>query len=286
MTKENPASSFAYWQQIETVPDADLGFKAAAELRAMCLRALNVVLQHPVGPAVSQSALDAWLLKNEAVYAQKQHAGRVYGGQLAHVTPDAPKPIVLSLLAESLPTRRRDVVRDFLTAKWRQWIRRDKAHCAPDFAPYFLPALVDMALADGAFQLDVQKLVKRHLETRVILFPEGDAKVTVSTVSLVLLLAAQLNSQQRSDQLLERISSFANLEAKQPGWAGFWDVWLLSQATRAGLPSGAWAWLSFPPLDSLRHGEGAQGEDELWMMSSNWMQDVPAFAPSLMAGTL
>lgn len=286
MTKENTASSFACWQQIETVPDADLGFKAAAELRAMCLHALNVALQHPVGPAVSQSALDAWLMKNEAVHAQKQNAGRVYGGQFAHVTPDAPKPVVLSLLAESLPTRRRDVVSDFLNAKWRQWIRRDKVHYAPDFAPCFLPALVAMALADGAFQLDVQKLVKRHLETRVILFPEGDAKVTVSTVSLVLLLAAHLKAQQRSDHLVESISSFAKLEAKQPGWAGFWDVWLLSQATRAELPSGAWAWLSFPSLDPLRHGENAQEEDELWMMSSNWMQDVPAFAPSLMAGTL
>ncbi len=286
MVKGIPDPPYAYWSQIETTPNAGLGLAAASEIRTICLLALETVFGHPSSSKIDHPALDAWLLQNDRPYAQKEHAGRLFAQQFAHVTPNDPDPVILTALAETLPGRRRDVILDYVTSRWKLWIRRTKARFAPDHARYCLSALVALALEDTRFQLEVQQRFRRCLETRVLLYPDGENTIRPSAVTHLFLLVTFCKLQNLPEHITRTLSQLARKEAKRAGWAGFWDMWLLSQAASAGMPDKEWAWLPFPTSgDWIAAGGIDHDTENTWMMAPGWRQAIPAFAPSLLTNS-
>lgn len=134
------------------------------------------------------------------------------------------------LLAQAAAPRRIDLAIDQIRAIWRFRVLRLRARTAPPGSDAFGAALVRTAFGDTGFQRDVLRLMHRHLKARVFLHPDGAPTSVLSPVTVFSLALAKGLPEGLPSQVRGSLRDIAQHLAAEPGWAGFWDMWLLRLA--------------------------------------------------------
>ncbi len=134
------------------------------------------------------------------------------------------------LIAQAAAPRRIDLAVDQIRTIWRLRVLRQRERTAPPSAESFGVALVRTAFADAKFQRDALRLMHGHLKTRVFMHPDGPPTTALSPVSVFSLVLARGLPEILPPQVAGILGDIALRMATEPGWAGFWDMWLLRVA--------------------------------------------------------
>lgn len=163
---------------------------------------------------------------------------------LASATPLPDKPrrsllMRMGVQTAMLPRRRKARLRLLRQPKrWQQRVRNRAALQLQDrrdrFVTYFWQPLAQAAWGDPQFVAQLNLAMSRYWRQRS-LFPKGVmplVHVEPNTFWLLLLMHAKLDDS-CSSQLLHRLQIVVQKESLIPGWARFWDQWLLWRMTQA-----------------------------------------------------
>ena len=96
----------------------------------------------------------------------------------------------------------------------------------------FAEALAAQAFLSGDYRAELARVVHRHLSNKVIFYPDPDPIPILSTATLCHLVTGFAEFPTWSAAARESLKSLAIGLDTQPQWAGFWDMWLLEQASQ------------------------------------------------------
>lgn len=252
---------------------------AATVLRQLALAALADMFGRAPSPAqIGTQALGDWVaepsVKGAGVTASLRRLQRAM--LFDQITEAAPTS--RALVADALPAGRIARLRDRV-AGLRQ-CKRDVV--AQPGADAFGPALAALAFGDATFRLSVIAMIRDHLGTRVLFYPDAAPVPFLSAPSCMILIAARIGLADQS-AVAKGLRTLAKNLGSTAGWAGFWDQWVLKQAADKAtftLPA------AIQTLPLLAHGYGAiglpAGEVDP-MLVPDWLARVPVYCQSLLA---
>lgn len=96
----------------------------------------------------------------------------------------------------------------------------------------FADALAAQAFLSGDYRAELARAVHLHLSNKVIFYPDPDPIPMFSTATLCHLVTGFAEFPTWSAAARESLTKLANGLDTQPQWAGFWDMWLLEQASQ------------------------------------------------------
>lgn len=102
----------------------------------------------------------------------------------------------------------------------------DLSGTAPPGGDAFAEALIRQAFVAPQLQRNIARIIREDLAQRVVFWPEPEPVAVLSPIGL---LATVAGFAERSGTGL-RLCDLASEVAQRPGWAGFWDLWLLARA--------------------------------------------------------
>jgi len=205
---------------------------AARALQAAALGGLRAVLAaQAVPPAEMLSdALCRWLVPVTVAgplvrgVEKAMAKGALFGR--ARAQGPVHQAVAAEALAPRMPLRR---AAQALRRRWLWLRRRPEAALAPPGLTAAGPALVATAFRDAVFRAETARVLHRALARRVLFHPGGPPEVRLADPTLLALALAGLpgdsGAAQASADLLTEL-------AGQPGWAGFWDQWILGELAR------------------------------------------------------
>jgi hypothetical protein len=142
-------------------------------------------------------------------------------------------------------------------------------------APMLQAAIASNAFKDPAFRRRVAESFRAHLCTKVILHPETGASPGLSAPVLWAAAAKGAADIPEATALEESLKARAAALASTGGWAGFWDVYILSRKSAEGRSPAA----TRLPLGTTE-AEGAEARQ----YREGWRDDLPGYAAQLVAG--
>lgn len=185
-----------------------------------------------------------------------------------------------TLMSSAVDTRRIDAARDRLVAFWRRHVRREPVRHAFHGFQDMLQSLLSMAYSEPTFQAKAQRLVFDVLRDRVLLRPDGLIRTPLALQTIAALVIAAGRPASFDTLAWERLQTVVLDAAAKPGWAGFWDIWLLHHAAQGGrfdlatvLPGQPWRLVA----DSLTETVPS----DVPCLREDWLSDAPDYAPAL-----
>lgn len=204
---------------------------AVAELRDLGVtgvrRALGMTLEQPA----SAPHLGFWLDHQTASgFAARSSLRRLKQAMIFDDPTELPpllSGIVSAELAPFWPTR----ALDWLGRKTqgRLFTRPKPASLGQE---NFADALAAQAFLSGDYRAELARAVHLHLSNKVIFFPDPDPIPMFSTATLCHLVTGFAEFPTWSAAARESLTKLAIGLDTQQQWAGFWDMWLLEQASQ------------------------------------------------------
>lgn len=217
--------------QIDFSFDVGVAEGAIGELQMLGRSAVANLLDGSDGQAnVSWPGLCGWLWKDTRPSAVRSTGVKAVVKELPFNTLEPKTRLGEFLLAQAAAPRRIDLAVDQIRAIWRLRVLRQRARTAPPGSDAFGAALVRTAFGDTGFQRDILRLMHRHLKARVFLHPDGVPTSVLSPTTVFSLALAKGLPEGLPPKVRESLRDIAQHMASEPGWAGFWDMWLLRLA--------------------------------------------------------
>ena len=265
---------------------------AVAALQDAAFRALQAVLGGtalPMLPSDGSAALLPWLVEAPVAGPLVRIAGERLTGASVFGLPGAASPLRRALVARALAPRLR-------AARWRQrlrglgralWsrLRRIQPQISPPLAPAgtqaFGPALVAMAFGDVSLRNRIALELRAALSRRVLFHPGGLPLIHLADQTLLALTLAGTPS--HSGPVANAAWQILAVLSSRPGWAGFWDQWVLvelARTTPAALPPG----IARLPLLRDRGTLRAEAPEDPPEVQANWRSATLGYCHALLDG--
>ena len=253
---------------------------AAAVLRQMALAAVADALgATPKAAALPPAPLADWFgeMAVQGV-AVRRSLHLLQAAFLFGQIRDAP-PVSRAIVAGAVPPGRIAQLRDGL-ARCRAG-RRDAV--APPGVDAFGPALAALAFSDPAFRRSVVAMVRDHLGARVLFHPDTAPLPVLSPACCMVLIGARTGTADQTPVTLG-LRRLAEALGAAPGWAAFWDQWVLQEAAAHPgflLPR---VIVSLPLL-ARGHAAIAQPAEEIDVrVDPAWRNGLPGYCQQLFLG--
>jgi hypothetical protein len=244
-------------------------------LRAGTLATIDRVLGS-AAPAVPATHLNAWLVdeidRSPLAERAQRRAERIF------IFADPPDDQALwSRLARRVPARGLDQLAEAARALWT---RRSEAPAPTGAGALFVP-LAYMLAADVTLHHAIALRLKRAMEARVLFFPDLPPHPVIAPQTALLLLAGGDLLAKLTGPARDSLRRIAVQEAAQPGWADFWDLWILDESVRTSvvtLPEGMApmpAWTS--EVAAATPGLAKKSGNEDTRLAAGWTERRPSY---------